>query len=72
MFLPKTSDNFYPKMFQYSQTKTCSRRQNVSITPCRILFIIIRIELSMNENTKKPQTETMLNLLEMSEICYKI
>ena len=30
--------------------------------------MIVSIELSMNENTKKAQTLTMLNLLEMSEI----
>ena len=28
-----------------------------------------RIEFSIDENNKKPQTETMLNLLDMSEIC---
>ena len=28
-----------------------------------------RAELSMNENTKRPQRETMLNPVNMSEIC---
>ena len=32
-------------------------------------YIIVKIEPSMNKSTKKPKTEVMLNLLEMSEIC---
>ena len=31
------------------------------------MYVIVRTELSMNENTKKPQTEAMLNPLGMSE-----
>ena len=31
--------------------------------------VIVRTELSMNELTKRPQTETKLNPLDMSEIC---
>ena len=31
--------------------------------------IIVRIKLSVSENTKNPQAEVMLNLLDMSEIC---
>ena len=31
-------------------------------------YIIVRIELSINENTERPQTETMLITLDMSEI----
>ena len=49
--------------------------------PCRkysviyrtnLRYTIVRAELPMNENTKKPQTETMLNPLDMSEICCMI
>ena len=32
-------------------------------------YLVDRTELSINENTKRPQTETMFNLLGMSEIC---
>ena len=31
-------------------------------------YIIVRTGLSMNENTKKPQAEAMLNPLDVSEI----
>ena len=34
--------------------------------------IIVRTELSMNENTKRPQTKTRLNTLDVSKICYII
>ena len=33
------------------------------------VFIIVRTEISVNEDTKRPQTKTMLNLLDMSRIC---
>ena len=32
-------------------------------------YIIVRTELSMNENTERSQAETVLNTLDMSEIC---
>ena len=32
-------------------------------------YITVRTEHSMNENNKRPQSETMLNSLDMSEIC---
>ena len=32
-------------------------------------YIIVRNELSMNENTRSPQTKTMLNPPDMSELC---
>ena len=34
--------------------------------------IIVRTELSMNENNKRPQTKTRLNTLDVSKICYII
>ena len=36
------------------------------------MCIIVGTELSMNENTKRSQTETVINPLDMSEICYII
>ena len=32
-------------------------------------YLIVSTGLSMNENTKRPQTETTLNPLDLSEIC---
>ena len=32
------------------------------------VYIIVRIKLSKNEKTQWPETKTMLNLLDMSEI----
>ena len=32
------------------------------------IYIIVRTELSINEKTQKPETKTMLNLLDISEI----
>ena len=32
------------------------------------MYIIVRIELSINEKTQSPETKTMLNLLDISEI----
>ena len=32
------------------------------------IYIIVRIELFINENTEMPETLTMLNLLDISEI----
>ena len=32
------------------------------------IYIIVRIKLSINENTQWPETKTMLNLLDISEI----
>ena len=32
------------------------------------IYVIVRIELSVNENTQRSEIKTMLNLLEISEI----
>ena len=36
------------------------------------VYIIVRIKLSKNEKTQWPETKTMLNLLDISEITRKI
>ena len=32
------------------------------------IYMIVRIELSINENIQRPETKTMLNILNISEI----
>ena len=36
------------------------------------IYIIVRIELSINKNTQRPETKTMHNLLDISEVTRRI
>ena len=41
---------------------------NLKTRKKRKIYIIVRIEHSINENTQRSETETMSNLLDISEI----
>ena len=51
------------------QMEHCPRQKYSVIQRTNLRYAIVRAELPMNEKTKNPHTETMLNPLGMSEIC---
>ena len=55
---PKKWDNFYPKMFQYPQTRICPRGENVSISPYNIL---LRCEWRELDNWKSCKDDYIWN-----------